>query len=162
MSTTNLENLAAREKSRACHSYHCRPASHNAGANAFITLLNCLKIPPRNQWSFLSIKRFALLRFPYSDLRSLPRGLPFLVRYNTVISVPLEVITFQNHINYQELKTGKPMEEMEIFFCQMRELLRQIQRVEQLSPAIHWHGNLSDSDMGRDLLVKNNSITKNS
>ena len=35
----------------------------------------------------------------------------------------------------------------------MRELLRQIQRVEQLSPAIHWHGNLSDSDMGRDLLV---------
>ena len=45
----------------------------------------------------------------------------------------------------------------------MRELLRQIQRVEQLSPAIHWHGNLSDSDMGRDLLVKNNnSITKNS
>ena len=41
----------------------------------------------------------------------------------------------------------------------MRELLRQIQRVEQLSPAIHWHGNLSDSDMGRDLLVKNN--TKN-
>ena len=109
------------------------------------------------------MKRFALLRFPYSDLRSLPRGLPFLVRYNTVISVPLEVITFQNHLNYQELKTGKPMEEMEIFFCQMRELLRQIQRVEQLSPAIHWHGNLSDSDMGRDLLVKkNNSITKNS
>ena len=48
-------------------------------------------------------------------------------------------------------------------FCQMRELLRQIQRVEQLSPAIHWHGNLSYSDMGRDLLVKNNnSITKNS
>ena len=45
----------------------------------------------------------------------------------------------------------------------MRELLRQIQRVEQLSPAIHWHGNLSDSDMGRDLLVKNNNnITKNS
>ena len=39
------------------------------------------------------------------------------------------------------------------FFFQMRELLRQIQRVEQLSPAIHWHGNLSDSDMGRDLLV---------
>ena len=36
----------------------------------------------------------------------------------------------------------------------MRELLRQIQRVEQLSPAIHWHGNLSDSDMGRDLLVR--------
>ena len=38
------------------------------------------------------VKRFALLRFPYSDLRSLPRGLPFLVRYNTVISVPLEVM----------------------------------------------------------------------
>ena len=37
--------------------------------------------------------RFALLRFPYSDLRSLPRQLPFLVRYNTVISVPLEVNT---------------------------------------------------------------------
>ena len=37
------------------------------------------------------LQRFALLRFPYSDLRSLPRGLPFLVRYNTVISVPLEV-----------------------------------------------------------------------
>jgi hypothetical protein len=35
--------------------------------------------------------RFALLRFPYSDMRSLPRQLPFLVRYNTVISVPLEV-----------------------------------------------------------------------
>ena len=81
------------------------------------------------------MKRFALLRFPYSDLRSLPRGLPFLVRYNTVISVPLEVITFQNHINYQKPKTGKPKEEMkkvfvrcESFFDKSRELSNFLQQ----------------------------------
>jgi len=87
-------------------------------------------VPQLSLQTCITQRRFALLRFPYSDLRSLPRGLPFLVRINTVISVPLE----------------------------MRELLRQIQRVEQLSPAIHWHGNLSDSDMGRDLLVSINAL----
>ena len=74
-----------------CLNSHSRLVSRSAGAKTFLSRFVHL-LPILVHHLPILVKRFALLRFPYSDLRSLPRGLPFLVRYNTVISVPLEVM----------------------------------------------------------------------
>ena len=82
---TSWGSWEVRERSRVCLNCLSRLASRSAGFSACLVCLGFYQTFP------ILVKRFALLRFPYSDLRSLPRGLPFLVRYNTVISVPLEV-----------------------------------------------------------------------
>jgi len=83
-----------------------------------------------NMHTCMNQRRVAVLRFPYSDMRTLPSQLPVKVRINATIAVPLE----------------------------MKELYRQIQRAEQLTVSINLQKNLHDSSMGRDLLRSINGL----
>merc|ERR1712013_42163 len=62
-----------------------------------------------NMHTCMNQRRLAVLKFPYSDIRTLPIQLPMKARINSTIAVPLE----------------------------MKELFRQIQRAEQLTVAIN-------------------------
>ncbi|XP_023328436.1 uncharacterized protein LOC111701394 [Eurytemora carolleeae] len=70
-------------------------------------------------------ERVAIIKFPYSDLSTIPSEMPRKAVYNSVISIPQDI----------------------------RELIRLLQRCEQLSTPMNLQLNMNDTELGQKILT---------